>query len=51
MKAHNVRVESLSALLRQGGKYPLVLNELHRTAEQPAFGIRILIPDPLGQQG
>ena len=29
----------------------IIVDELHRTAEQPAFGIGILLPDLLGEQG
>lgn len=29
----------------------IIMNEPHRTAEQPAFGIGILFPDLLGEQG
>ena len=29
----------------------IIIDELHRTAEQPAFGIGILLPDFLGEQG
>ena len=36
---------------RRGIGLIIIIDELHGTAEQPAFGIGILLPDLLGEQG